>query len=157
MATLMRAFWTNCPPGRKPIQTVHRTDAARLGVFQFWKTKSRKDDRFTSCIPSLRRAPLDHKDLMDGYESIVRRFPAPDYQVAIVHGRMKPEDKAWEMDRFAKGQAHILVATTVIEVGVNVPNASVMVIESAERFGLSQLHQLRGRESDVVPARVTAF
>ena len=82
---------------------------------------------------------------MDGYESIVRRFPAPDYQVAIVHGRMKPEDKAWEMDRFAKGQAQILVATTVIEVGVNVPNASVMVIESAERFGLSQLHQLRGR------------
>ena len=90
-------------------------------------------------------ATLDHKDLMDGYESIVRRFPMPDYQVAIVHGRMKPEDKAWEMDRFAKGQAQILVATTVIEVGVNVPNASVMVIESSERFGLSQLHQLRGR------------
>ena len=82
---------------------------------------------------------------MDGYESIVRRFPLPHYQVAIVHGRTKPEDKAWEMERFVKGQAQILVATTVIEVGVNVPNASVMVIESAERFGLSQLHQLRGR------------
>ena len=134
------------PPGRKPIQTVHRTDAARLGVFQFLEDQIAEGRQIYLVYPLIEEsATLDHKDLMDGYESIVRRFPAPKYQVAIVHGRMKPEDKAWEMDRFAKGQAQILVATTVIEVGVNVPNASVMVIESAERFGLSQLHQLRGR------------
>ena len=134
------------PPGRKPIQTVHRTDAARLGVFQFLEDQIAEGRQIYLVYPLIEEsATLDHKDLMDGYESIVRRFPAPDYQVAIIHGRMKPEDKAWEMDRFAKGQAQILVATTVIEVGVNVPNASVMVIESAERFGLSQLHQLRGR------------
>ena len=134
------------PPGRKPIQTVHRTDAARLGVFQFLEDQIAEGRQIYLVYPLIEEsATLDHKDLMDGYESIVRRFPPPQYQVAIVHGRMKPEDKAWEMDRFAKGQAQILVATTVIEVGVNVPNASVMVIESAERFGLSQLHQLRGR------------
>ena len=134
------------PPGRKPIQTVHRTDAARLGVFQFLEDQIAEGRQIYLVYPLIEEsATLDHKDLMDGYESIVRRFPKPQYQVAIVHGRMKPEDKAWEMDRFVKGQAQILVATTVIEVGVNVPNASVMVIESAERFGLSQLHQLRGR------------
>ena len=82
---------------------------------------------------------------MDGYESVCRDFPQPEYQVSIVHGRMRPEDKEWEMGRFASSETHIMVATTVIEVGVNVPNASVMVIENAERFGLSQLHQLRGR------------
>ena len=82
---------------------------------------------------------------MDGYESIVREFPKPDYQISIVHGKMKPADKDYEMQRFAKGETQIMVATTVIEVGVNVPNASVMIVESAERFGLSQLHQLRGR------------
>ena len=134
------------PPGRKPIQTVHRTDAARLGVFQFLEDQIAEGRQIYLVYPLIEEsATLDHKDLMDGYESIVRRFPSPQYQVAIVHGRMKPEDKAWEMNRFAKGQAQILVATTVIEVGVNVPNASVMVIESSERFGLSQLHQLRGR------------
>jgi ATP-dependent DNA helicase RecG len=88
---------------------------------------------------------MDYKDLMDGFESISRDFPQPDYQVSIVHGRMKSEDKAFEMERFSSGKTQIMVATTVIEVGVNIPNASVMVIESAERFGLSQLHQLRGR------------
>ena len=88
---------------------------------------------------------LDYKDLMDGYESIVREFPLPDYQVSIVHGKMSAEDKAYEMERFVSGKTQIMVATTVIEVGVNVPNASIMIIESAERFGLSQLHQLRGR------------
>lgn len=88
---------------------------------------------------------LDYKDLMDGYESIVRSFPQPEYQISIVHGQMKPADKDYEMERFIKGETQIMVATTVIEVGVNVPNASVMIIESAERFGLSQLHQLRGR------------
>lgn len=84
-------------------------------------------------------------NLMDGYESIVRSFPQPEYQISIVHGQMKPADKDYEMERFIKGETQIMVATTVIEVGVNVPNASVMIIESAERFGLSQLHQLRGR------------
>ena len=88
---------------------------------------------------------LDYKDLMDGYESISRSFPQPEYQISIVHGQMKPENKSFEMERFVEGKTQIMVATTVIEVGVNVPNASVMVIESAERFGLSQLHQLRGR------------
>jgi ATP-dependent DNA helicase RecG len=134
------------PPGRKPIQTVHRTDASRLEVFQFLEDQIAEGRQVYMVYPLIEEsATLDHKDLMDGYESVVRRFPPPKTQVAIVHGRMKPEDKAWEMDRFAKGEAHILVATTVIEVGVNVPNASVMVVESAERFGLSQLHQLRGR------------
>ena len=88
---------------------------------------------------------MDYKDLMDGYESIVRDFPLPYYQISIVHGRMKPADKEYEMQRFIKGETQIMVATTVIEVGVDVPNASVMIVESAERFGLSQLHQLRGR------------
>jgi ATP-dependent DNA helicase RecG len=88
---------------------------------------------------------LDYKDLMDGYESIVREFPMPEYHVSILHGKMKPKDKDFEMARFVRGETQIMVATTVIEVGVNVPNASVMIIESAERFGLSQLHQLRGR------------
>ena len=88
---------------------------------------------------------MDYKDLMDGYESIARDFPQPEFQISIVHGQMKPADKDYEMNRFANGETQIMVATTVIEVGVNVPNASVMIIESAERFGLSQLHQLRGR------------
>ena len=88
-------------------------------------------------------AKMDYKDLMDGYESVARRFP--NYQLSILHGRMKPDDKDWEMRRFARGETQIMVATTVIEVGVNVPNASIMVIENAEKFGLSQLHQLRGR------------
>jgi ATP-dependent DNA helicase RecG len=88
---------------------------------------------------------MDYKDLMDGYESISRDFPLPDYAISIVHGKMKAADKDSEMKRFADGKTQIMVATTVIEVGVNVPNASVMIIESAERFGLSQLHQLRGR------------
>jgi len=88
---------------------------------------------------------MDYKDLMDGYESISRDFPLPQYAISIVHGKMKPADKDAEMKRFAEGKTNIMVATTVIEVGVNVPNASVMIIESAERFGLSQLHQLRGR------------
>jgi len=134
------------PPGRKPVRTVHRTDAHRMSVFSFLEAQIAEGRQVYLVYPLIEEsATLDHKDLMDGYESVVRRFPPPTYQVGIVHGRMKPEDKAWEMERFAKCQAQILVATTVIEVGVNVPNASVMVIESAERFGLSQLHQLRGR------------
>jgi ATP-dependent DNA helicase RecG len=88
---------------------------------------------------------LDFNNLMSGFEAISRAFPLPDYKISMVHGKLKPEDKDFEMQRFVKGETQIMVATTVIEVGVNVPNASVMIIESAERFGLSQLHQLRGR------------
>ena len=134
------------PPGRKPIQTVHRYDSNRLKVFKFLKDEITKGRQVYVVYPLIEEsANFDYKDLMDGYDSIVRYFPKPDYQVSIVHGKMKPEDKAFEMQRFVEGKTQIMVATTVIEVGVNVPNASIMLIESAERFGLSQLHQLRGR------------
>lgn len=134
------------PPGRKPIKTVHRYDSNRLKVFQFVRDEIRKGRQVYVVYPLIQESEaLDYKDLMDGYESIARDFPMPDYQISIVHGKMKPADKDYEMERFVKGETHIMVATTVIEVGVNVPNASVMIIESAERFGLSQLHQLRGR------------
>ncbi|WP_405349944.1 ATP-dependent DNA helicase RecG [Nonlabens sp. Asnod3-H03] len=134
------------PPGRKEIKTVHRYDKNRLAVFSFLKEEITKGRQIYLVYPLIEESEtLDYKDLMDGYESVVREFPTPQYQVSIVHGRMKPEDKDYEMERFVKGETQIMVATTVIEVGVNVPNASVMVIESAERFGLSQLHQLRGR------------
>lgn len=134
------------PAGRKPIVTVHRQDSHRLALFQFIKNEIKKGRQIYIVYPLIEGSEkLDYKDLMDGYESITRAFPLPEYAVSIVHGKMKPADKDFEMQRFAKGETQILVATTVIEVGVNVPNASVMVIESAERFGLSQLHQLRGR------------
>ncbi len=134
------------PPGRKDIKTVHRYDANRLKVFRFIRDEISKGRQVYIVYPLIQESEaLDYKDLMDGYESIVREFPLPKYQVSIVHGQMKPADKEYEMNRFVKGETQIMVATTVIEVGVNVPNASVMVIESAERFGLSQLHQLRGR------------
>ena len=134
------------PPGRKPIKTVHRYDNNRLKVFGFIRQEIAKGRQIYIVYPLIQESQaLDYKDLMDGYESIVREFPTPKYQVSIVHGQMKSSDKDFEMQRFASGQTQIMVATTVIEVGVNVPNASVMVIESAERFGLSQLHQLRGR------------
>ncbi|MAZ73299.1 MAG: ATP-dependent DNA helicase RecG [Flavobacteriaceae bacterium] len=134
------------PPGRKEITTVHRYDANRLKVFRFLRDEIEKGRQVYIVYPLIQESEaLDYKDLMDGYESIVRDFPQPTYQISIVHGQMKPADKDYEMDRFVRGETHIMVATTVIEVGVNVPNASVMVIESAERFGLSQLHQLRGR------------
>ena len=134
------------PPGRKPITTVHRYDSNRLKVFQFIKDEIKKGRQIYVVYPLIQESEaLDYKDLMDGYESIARDFPLPDYQISIVHGKMKTEDKDYEMQRFVKGETQIMVATTVIEVGVNVPNASVMIIESAERFGLSQLHQLRGR------------
>jgi ATP-dependent DNA helicase RecG len=134
------------PPGRKPIKTVHRKDSHRLQVFGFMRDEIKKGRQVYVVYPLIEESEaLDYKDLMDGYESIARAFPNPDYQVSIVHGKMKPEDKEFEMKRFAEGQCQIMVATTVIEVGVNVPNASVMVVESSERFGLSQLHQLRGR------------
>lgn len=134
------------PPGRKPIQTVHRYDINRLKVWKFIKDEIAKGRQIYIVYPLIEEsAKMDYKDLMDGYESISRDFPLPQYAVSIVHGKMKPADKDAEMERFSKGKTNIMVATTVIEVGVNVPNASVMIIESAERFGLSQLHQLRGR------------
>lgn len=134
------------PPGRKPIMTVHKKDKDRLGLFRFLKDEIQKGRQVYIVYPLIEESEkLDYKDLMDGFESISRAFPLPEYAVSIVHGKMKPADKDFEMQRFVKGQTQILVATTVIEVGVNVPNASVMVIESAEKFGLSQLHQLRGR------------
>ncbi len=134
------------PPGRKEVKTVHRFDANRLKVFRFLKEEISKGKQVYIVYPLIQESEaLDYKDLMDGYESISREFPVPQYQISIVHGKMKSKDKEFEMERFSKGETQIMVATTVIEVGVDIPNASVMVIESAERFGLSQLHQLRGR------------
>ncbi|SHI32167.1 ATP-dependent DNA helicase RecG [Mesonia phycicola] len=134
------------PPGRKAIKTVHRYDNNRLKVFAFIRDEIKKGRQIYVVYPLIQESEkMDYKDLMDGYESIAREFPQPEFQISIVHGQMKPADKDYEMNRFVKGETQIMVATTVIEVGVNVPNASVMIIESAERFGLSQLHQLRGR------------
>ncbi len=142
------------PPGRKPIRTVHRFDGSRNAVFAFLQQEMALGRQIYVVYPLIEesekkdtspRAALDLKDLTDGYESMSRRFPLPTYAVGIVHGRMDQSTKDYEMARFKKGETNILVATTVIEVGVDVPNASVMVIENAERFGLSQLHQLRGR------------
>tara|TARA_R110002126_G_scaffold291415_2_gene452240 strand:+ start:12955 stop:15132 length:2178 start_codon:yes stop_codon:yes gene_type:complete len=134
------------PPGRKEVKTVHRFDSNRLSVFKFMKDEIKKGRQVYLVYPLIQESEaMDYKDLMDGYESVSREFPSPNYQISIVHGKMKPADKEFEMQRFVKGETQIMVATTVIEVGVNVPNASVMIIESAERFGLSQLHQLRGR------------
>ena len=134
------------PPGRKEVKTVHRYDSNRLAVFKFMKQEIQKGRQVYIVYPLIQESQaMDYKDLMDGYESISREFPAPKYQISIVHGKMKASDKEYEMQRFVKGETQIMVATTVIEVGVNVPNASIMVIESSERFGLSQLHQLRGR------------
>jgi ATP-dependent DNA helicase RecG len=134
------------PPGRKTVKTLHRTDANRLKVFAFLREQIALGRQVYIVYPLIQESSkLDYKDLMDGYESLSRSFPTPDYQISILHGQMKSEDKAYEMERFVQGKTQIMVATTVIEVGVNVSNASVMIIESAERFGLSQLHQLRGR------------
>ncbi|KVV15190.1 ATP-dependent DNA helicase RecG [Flavobacterium sp. TMP13] len=134
------------PPGRKPIQTVHRFDSNRLKVWKFLRDEIALGRQIYIVYPLIQESEkMDYKDLMDGYESISRDFPLPQYSISILHGKMKPADKDAEMKRFSEGKTNIMVATTVIEVGVNVPNASVMIIESAERFGLSQLHQLRGR------------
>lgn len=132
------------PPGRKPIKTMHRYESNRLAVWGFLKEELHKGRQVYIVFPLIEESEtLDLKNLFDGYEHI--RITFPDFAVSIVHGKMKPKDKAFEMQRFKKGETQIMVATTVIEVGVDVPNASVMVIESAQRFGLSQLHQLRGR------------
>ncbi|MCE2734767.1 MAG: ATP-dependent DNA helicase RecG [Flammeovirgaceae bacterium] len=132
------------PAGRKPIKTVHRFDSHRLQVNQFLREQIEAGQQVYVVYPLIEESEkLDLKHLMDGYESISRAFPG--VPLSIVHGQMKAADKEYEMQRFKKGETKIMVATTVIEVGVDVPNASVMVIENAERFGLSQLHQLRGR------------
>lgn len=134
------------PPNRKPVRTLHFTDSARLRVFAFMREEIKKGRQIYVVYPLIKESEnLDLKDLMDGFEAISRAFPLPDYGVSIVHGQMKPDVKAYEMQRFIKGETQIMVSTTVIEVGVDVPNASVMVIENSERFGLAQLHQLRGR------------
>lgn len=134
------------PPGRQPVMTTHGTDSKRALLFHFMKQEIAKGRQVYVVYPLINESEkLDLKDLMDGYESISRSFPMPQYQLSIVHGQMPPDAKAYEMDRFKRGETHIMVSTTVIEVGVDVPNATVMVIENAERFGLSQLHQLRGR------------
>jgi ATP-dependent DNA helicase RecG len=134
------------PPGRKPVQTTHLFDSKRLRMFGFLKQQIELGRQIYIVYPLIKESEkMDYKDLEDGYESITRAFPPPKYAVSVVHGKMKPKEKDAAMNLFVRGQTHIMVATTVIEVGVNIPNASVMVIESTERFGLSQLHQLRGR------------
>ncbi len=134
------------PPGRKPIKTVHYFDADRLKVFGFLKKQIAEGRQVYFVYPLINESEkLDLKFLMDGFEGITREFPLPEFAVSMVHGQLSAKDKDFEMQRFVRGETQIMVATTVIEVGVDIPNASVMVIENAERFGLSQLHQLRGR------------
>ena len=134
------------PPGRKPVITRHAFESKRLELFGFLKKKISEKRQVYIVYPLIQEsAALDLKNLMEGYDAVVREFPLPDYAISIVHGQMKAADKEFEMQRFIRGNTQIMVATTVIEVGVDIPNASVMVIENAERFGLSQLHQLRGR------------
>lgn len=134
------------PPGRKPITTMHKTEAHRLRVQGIMREEIAKGRQVYVVYPMIEETEkMDLQNLMSGYEALSRDFPMPEYQISIVHGKMKAADKEYEMQRFVRQETQIMVATTVIEVGVNVPNASVMVIENAERFGLSQLHQLRGR------------
>ena len=134
------------PMGRKPIITAHRKENNIISVYQFIKDEIQKGRQAYFVYPLIEESEtLDYQNLMKGFEQISSHFPAPDYNITILHGKMKPQEKDNAMQQFASGKSQIMVATTVIEVGVNVPNASVMVIESAERFGLSQLHQLRGR------------
>jgi len=134
------------PPGRKYIKTFHQTHKNRLKLIDFLKKEINKGRQAYVVYPLIKESEkLDFKDLLDGYETFSRDFPMPDYQISIVHGKMNNEEKEYEMQRFIENKTQILVSTTVIEVGVDIPNATVMIIESAERFGLSQLHQLRGR------------
>ena len=134
------------PPGRQPIRTYHYFDSMRLKMFGFLRQEIAKGRQVYIVYPLIKESEkMDYKDLYDGYESITRDFPLPKYRTTVCHGKMKPADKDAAMAQFKRGEADILIATSVIEVGVDVPNATVMVIESAERFGLSQLHQLRGR------------
>jgi ATP-dependent DNA helicase RecG len=134
------------PPGRKPVTTTHAFEGKRLRVLNFMKEQIKNGRQIYVVYPLIRESEkVDLKNLMDGYHNMLQDFPMPEYQVSVVHGKMKPEDKDFEMKRFVDGKTDIMVSTTVIEVGVDVPNATVMIIENAERFGLSQLHQLRGR------------
>ncbi len=134
------------PPGRKPINTIHITENRRGDLFNFMRREIAAGRQVFVVYPLIKESEkMDYKNLEEGYDIIREAFPAPEYRTAVVHGQQKAEDRKVDMDLFVSGRAHILVATSVIEVGVDVPNASVMVIESAERFGLSQLHQLRGR------------
>lgn len=134
------------PPNRKEIKTLHYTDARRLAVFGFMRKEIEKGRQIYVVYPLVKESEkMDYKNVEQGYEDVTREFPHPDFATVIVHGQMKSKDKDIGMKQFVSGEADIMVATTVIEVGVNVPNASVMIIESAERFGLAQLHQLRGR------------
>ncbi|MCL4113303.1 UNVERIFIED_CONTAM: hypothetical protein GTU68_039333 [Idotea baltica] len=134
------------PPGRKPVQTEHRTEADRMRIIKFMKQEIAAGRQIYIVYPLIEEsATLDLENLDQGYQELLNYFPLQEYQIAVVHGRMKAADKEMEMQRFVQGRAQIMVATTVIEVGVNVPNASIMIIENAARFGLSQLHQLRGR------------
>ncbi|WP_236974348.1 ATP-dependent DNA helicase RecG [Membranihabitans maritimus] len=134
------------PPGRKPVKTLHKTEYFRPDVIKFMKKQIAEGRQIYIVYPLIEESEnMDLEDLNNGYEKLMTFLPRPDYQIGVVHGRMKPEEKEKEMQRFSAGTTHILVSTTVIEVGVNVPNASVMIIENANRFGLSQLHQLRGR------------
>lgn len=134
------------PPGRKPIRTEHRFESARFRVFGFLKEQIRKGRQVYIVYPLIHESEkLDLKNLMEGYEAISRDFAEEEFKIGVLHGQMKPEDKDFEMQRFTSGKTNILVSTMVIEVGMDVPNATVMMIENAERFGLSQLHQLRGR------------
>jgi ATP-dependent DNA helicase RecG len=134
------------PPGRKEIRTIHKKESERLAVFGFLKEQISEGRQVFIIYPLIEESEkMDLKNLMEGVSAIERAFPRPQYHLSILHGKMKATDKEFEMERFLKKQTNIMVATTVIEVGVDVPNATVMVIENAERFGLSQLHQLRGR------------
>lgn len=134
------------PPGRKPIKTVHYMESQRLRVYGFIKEQIALGRQIYIVYPLIQESEkMDYQNLQQGYDHLVTEFPAPTYQISIVHGKLTNEQKEFEMQRFMKAETQIMVATTVIEVGVNIPNASVMIIESAERFGLSQLHQLRGR------------
>ena len=134
------------PPGRKPVKTVHVFQEQRLNIIGFMKKQIAEGHQIYVVYPLIKESEkMDLINLQEGYEAMLRDFPEPDYHISVVHGQMKADDKDWEMQRFVRGETHIMIATTVIEVGVNVPNASVMIIENANRFGLSQLHQLRGR------------
>lgn len=134
------------PPGRKPVKTMHFFEKSRLRILGFMREQIKQGRQVYIVYPLISESEkIDLKNLMDGYANMLHDFPMPEYQVSVLHGRMKAADKEYEMQRFVEGKTDIMVSTTVIEVGVDVPNASVMIIENAERFGLSQLHQLRGR------------
>lgn len=134
------------PPGRKPVKTIHAYTEQRLSIISFMKRQIAEGHQIYVVYPLIKESEkMDLINLKEGYEALLRDFPEPEYRICVVHGQLSADDKDFEMRRFVRNQAHIMVATTVIEVGVNVPNASVMIIENANRFGLSQLHQLRGR------------